>query len=467
MTINKWHPGGLGAASIPSRPLTPEELSQHTGESLKRLEKWRAAGVIGGENGYSTDDVGKARLVHELLHYGHPLEEIREAFARPDSVLRYFLEGLAHELSRQMYSIAESAELTGLDLDQLRRIVDATGVATTGELLDEEDVKYLQSCKVAMDAGYPEEGLTQILRVYADAMSRAAEVSQRTSHFYLHQPAKSELPPEEVMGRLNETFSRIEPLVEPALLYFFRKGAQAAVWDDLLMHLEEQSGLEEPSEAPGQIRRAVMFVDLASFTPLAEAMGDARAAAVLDRFGEIVRKAVRRCHGRTVKQIGDGFMIVFPECFSAVSCGLELEEQSSVEPSFPAVRIGLHFGSLLYHEGDYVGSNVNIAARLAADAQRHQFLVTDEVRRRAKEYEPVEFVRASGSRAECPGQYLRQGINRRRWTMSSTRVRDGDRERGNRGAIDDGRARLRFLFGRLPEAVRKGALEIWSVGLTR
>jgi adenylate cyclase len=292
-----------------------------------------------------------------------------------------------------MYSIAEAAELTGLDLDQLRRIVDATGVATTGELLDEEDVKYLQSCRVAMNAGYPEEGLTQILRVYADAMSRAAEVSQRTSHFYLHQPAKSELPPEEVMGRLNETFSRIEPLVEPALLYFFRKGAQAAVWDDLLMHLEEQSGLEEPSEAPGQIRRAVMFVDLASFTPLAEAMGDARAAAVLDRFGEIVRKAVRRCHGRTVKQIGDGFMIVFPECFSAVSCGLELEEQSSVEPSFPAVRIGLHFGSLLYHEGDYVGSNVNIAARLAADAQRHQFLVTDEVRRRAKEYEPVEFVR--------------------------------------------------------------------------
>jgi adenylate cyclase len=159
------------------------------------------------------------------------------------------------------------------------------------------------------------------------------------------------------------------------------------------MHLEEQAGLAEPPETPGQIRRAVMFVDLASFTPLAEAMGDVRAAQVLDRFSVMVRRAVQRCHGRIVKQIGDGFMIVFPECFSAVSCGLEIEERSSQEPQFPAVRIGLHWGPLLYREGDYVGSNVNIAARLADEAHRHQVLVSDEVRRRAKEYPDVEFVR--------------------------------------------------------------------------
>jgi adenylate cyclase len=390
MPCSKWHhdrPAG------PARAVTADELSRLTGESLKRLDKWRAAGVIGSGDGYTMDDVGKVRLVHELLHYGHSLERIREAFERPDSLLTFFLEETAQELSRPMYSIAEAAEVTGMDIATLRRIVDATGIATTGEMLDDEDLKYLQSSKVAMDAGYPEEGLTQILRVYSDAMSRAAEVSHFTSHFYLHQPAKSELPPEEVMTRLSETFSRIEPLVEPALIYFFRKGTQAAVWDDLLMHLEEQSGLAEPPQTTGQIRRAVMFVDLASFTPLAEAMGDVRAALVLDRFGQLVRKAVRRCHGRIVKQIGDGFMIVFPECYSAVSCGLELEEESTNEPQFPAVRIGLHWGQLLYHEGDYVGSNVNIASRLANEAQRHQFLVTDEVRRRAKDYESVDFVR--------------------------------------------------------------------------
>jgi class 3 adenylate cyclase/YHS domain-containing protein len=136
-----------------------------------------------------------------------------------------------------------------------------------------------------------------------------------------------------------------------------------------------------------------MFVDLASFTPLAEAMGDVRALAILDRFRAITNKAVQRCHGRIVKQIGDAFMIVFSECYSAVSCGLELEEESCKEPSFPAIRIGMHWGPLLYREGDYIGSNVNIASRLAEEAHRHQFLVTDEVRRRAKTYEGAEFVR--------------------------------------------------------------------------
>ena len=136
-----------------------------------------------------------------------------------------------------------------------------------------------------------------------------------------------------------------------------------------------------------------MFVDLASFTPLAEAMGDVRAAEILDRFAAMTRRAVQRCHGRIVKQIGDAFMIVFSECYSAVSCGLELEEKASAEPQFPAVRIGLHWGPVLYREGDYIGSNVNIASRLAEEAHRHQFLVTDEVRRRAKTYEGVEFVR--------------------------------------------------------------------------
>ncbi len=388
----KGHHVFAGAAG-PVRSLTHDELAQYTGEKPEILLSWREAGIIGSvsDDNFTTNDVGRARLVHELLHYGHTLDEIGVAFRQPDAVLQHYLEGMSQQLTRPMYSVPEAAEIVGLELEELRRIVDATGMCEGGDMLDEDDLFCLRSCAVAINAGYPPDALLQILRVYADAMRRAAEVSQRTSHFYLHQQMQDNSV--ESFDRLNETFAKIEPLVEPALLYFFRKGAMKAAWEDMLMHLEEEAGLVEKSETPGQIRRAIMFVDLASFTPLAEAMGDLRAAAVLDRFGTMVRKAVQRCHGRIVKQIGDGFMIVFPECFSAVSCGLELERVSSTEPQFPAVRIGLHWGMLLYREGDYVGSNVNIAARLADEAHRHQFIVTDEVRRRAKAYEGVDFVR--------------------------------------------------------------------------
>jgi adenylate cyclase len=137
---------------------------------------------------------------------------------------------------------------------------------------------------------------------------------------------------------------------------------------------------------------AVVFVDLSSFTPLAEAMGDATAAQVLERFSAIARRAVGVFGGRIVKQIGDAFMLVFPDCRSAVACALAIETETAQEPQFPAVRAGIQWGDVLYREGDYVGSNVNIASRIASEADRHQVLVTADVRREAAGMTGVEFL---------------------------------------------------------------------------
>ncbi len=391
MTCSKTHVPGT-----PAEALTLQQLTARTGEPEKRLRELREAGLIALEGGdqFQPQDIARVRLVHDMLHYGHSLEEIAQAFRRPDSLFSHFLALMQDQLSRPTYPLSEGAEMTGLSLDQARRIMDASGVHEPGETVDDRDLESLRSAKVALDAGFPEEGLLQILRVYADAMAKAAEVGARVSHFYMHQPtSRLNLSPEEVMDRLETTFGQIEPLIQPALLYFYDKGQTKALWDDMLMHLEEEAGLTEKTDTPGQIRQAIMFVDLASFTPLAEAMGDLRAVQVVERFGEMVRLAVRRCHGRVVKQIGDAFMIVFPECYSAVSCALEVEERCHNEPQFPAASAGLHWGPVIYREGDYLGSNVNIASRLATEAGRHQVLVTEEVRRRAKELEGVEFIR--------------------------------------------------------------------------
>ena len=381
--------------------LTLEELAMRTGEKPERLRDWQTRGLIGAEQPdvFLDKDVGRARLIHDLLHWGIELETIATAARDPDSIFCRFLDEIGAQFSGPVHTIQEACEIAGIDLALARRLLDAAGFEGHSEMLEPADVDLLRATRVALDAGMPEEALIQILRVYSDAMGRVAEVGQRVSHFYLHDPLRQQgISSAEIVHRLHEAGSRIEPLVEPALVYFHRKGMERAQWEDMIMHLEEEAGLAEKSEAPGQIRRAIMFVDLASFTPLAEAMGDVRALAILDRFGAITRKAVQRCHGRIVKQIGDAFMIVFSECYSAVSAGLELEEASSREPSFPAIRIGMHWGPVLYREGDYIGSNVNIASRLAEEAHRHQFLVTDEVRRHAKSYESAEFVRLGRKR---------------------------------------------------------------------
>jgi class 3 adenylate cyclase/YHS domain-containing protein len=376
--------------------LTLDELSLRTGEDKQRLLEWQSMGIIGAGQPevFLPKDVGRARLIHDMLHFGIDLKTIAAATGDETSVFNRFLDEIGAHQSRQLYPLEEACEIAGIDLEFGRTLLESTGIEVHGNRVDAKDIEFFRSCRVALEAGYPQDALIQVLRVYSDAMARVAEVGSRSSHFHLHQPLKDQgLNPDEIMERLSETSHRIEPMVEPAILYFHHKGAERAEWEDMIMHLEEEAGLADQPLAPGQVRRAIMFVDLASFTPLAEAMGDVRAAEILDRFGLMTRRAVRRCHGRIVKQIGDAFMIVFPECYSAVSCGLELEEVSSTEPHFPAIRVGLHYGAVLYREGDYIGSNVNIASRLVEEAHRHQFLLTDEVRRRAKAFEGVEFMR--------------------------------------------------------------------------
>lgn len=375
--------------------LSLDDLVRFTGETPKTLLKWKSVGLLGRDcEEFSHDDIGRARLIHHLLHHGMKLEAMAAAAQDQNSVFCRYLRELSQRWPRSLYTVEQAAERYNMDVELIRRLMDAGGIREPGETLTTDDMGFVRACKIALDAGYPEGALMQVLRVYADAMERVAESESRMTHFYFHQRLKNEgLSGEELLQQLDQAMGRLNPLVEPAILYFHRKGVARATWEDMLMHLEEDSGLLSAPEAIGQIQRAIMFVDLANFTPLAEAMGDVAAADVLERFGTIVRVANARCHGRIVKQIGDAFMVVFPESISAVSCALEIEDRAGREAQFPPVRAGLHWGTVLYREGDYVGSNVNLASRLAADAGRHQVLITHEMWKRARDLPGTEFVR--------------------------------------------------------------------------
>jgi adenylate cyclase len=221
-----------------------------------------------------------------------------------------------------------------------------------------------------------------------------AEMASKLFHFYVHERLKAQGLSGDELIRASDMAGEISrPLLEPTILWFHQKAWEKSVREDLVMHMAEEAGLLKASELPGQLQRAVVFIDLASFTPMTEAMGDVQAAQVLDRFSTIVREATNAWDGRLVKQIGDAFMLVFPDARSAVACALEVKTRGEQEPQFPAIRAGIQWGSVLYRDGDYVGSNVNIASRLTNDAERHQILVTPEVRKEGAGLPDVEFVR--------------------------------------------------------------------------
>jgi class 3 adenylate cyclase len=81
-----------------------------------------------------------------------------------------------------------------------------------------------------------------------------------------------------------------------------------------------------------------------------------------------------------VKQIGDEFMLVFPDAASAIAFGTSIQLPSAGVGELPPLRIGAHHGPVLYREGDYYGATVNVAARTTSVARGGQFIVTDAVR---------------------------------------------------------------------------------------
>lgn len=378
--------------------LTIEDLARFTREPVDHLRDWQSRGIIGekGAGAFTAEDIEKIRLVEIFLRRGVNLDVI-EAAAR-----QFMRTGLLFTYTHDMfpagigsvYSLAEAAESAGLELELLRRLWEASGMHEQGEMLYHDDVQMLAQLKKALAAGFPEEALVQLLRVYSDALGRVAETETRLFRFYIRERLlASGVSGDEFIAAIDSIGNQVGPLIEPAVLYFHRKGFIRGIREQVAWHLEEMVGGWKPAESPGQMLAAIAFIDLASFTPLAEAMGDVAAAGVLERFAGIVRHSTSVWGGRVVKQIGDAFMLVFPEPRSALACALEVHARASKESHFPAVRGGIQWGSLLYREGDYVGSNVNIASRIAAEAKRHQILITAEVRREVAGLPGVEFVR--------------------------------------------------------------------------
>lgn len=147
----------------------------------------------------------------------------------------------------------------------------------------------------------------------------------------------------------------------------------------------------------GETYRGFLFADLRGYTAFVERHGDAAASGLLDRYRAIVRSAVARYDGAEVKTEGDSFFVVFPSASSAVRCALEIlqaaDAASRDDPVAPLrVGIGVHAGETVQGSEGYVGSAVNLAARLCSQAQAGQVLVSDTVRGLTRTSLPVTFV---------------------------------------------------------------------------
>lgn len=369
-------------------------LAQLTGETVADLERRVVDGLLSRPEAEqaTASAVAQVGLVQLLRRRGFDVEEIVAAARKQPGLFARYRTQLA-PASGDLHTLEEAASSYGLDVDVARRLWEASGLTDQGEIGTDTDVHALQAVAAAIEAGLPVDALVQLLRVYADACARVAEAETRLFHFHVHERLRAEGPTgAELVAGTDQALAQLQPLLEPALLYFHRKALTRSVGEDIALHLAADVGLLPPGDPSGQLPLSVAFVDLAQFTLMTQAMGDLAGAEVLDRFSELTRRAVLRARGRVVKQIGDEFMLVFPDAATAVRACLEVRDAAAEERSFLATRIGLHHGMVVCREGDYVGNTVNVAARITTEASPHQLLVSDAVRDDALVLADVAFV---------------------------------------------------------------------------
>jgi class 3 adenylate cyclase len=137
---------------------------------------------------------------------------------------------------------------------------------------------------------------------------------------------------------------------------------------------------ESRGRGRGAVDVAVLFTDLVGFSEWALESGDELAIELLRQFGAAIEPPIRDRGGEVVKWLGDGAMAVFPDASDAVDAAFEAREraaQISIDSFRPQLKTGIHLGRPRKIGADYVGVDVNIAARLLEAARPGEILISD------------------------------------------------------------------------------------------
>jgi adenylate cyclase len=230
---------------------------------------------------------------------------------------------------------------------------------------------------VARDDGQTEAERSRLARIRAAALA----IDSQPALLALARRARRGLPGDERYGDALSTAGD-----EPAQVVARRVAAlqpeRPSVVQELgLSALQVWQSLSEKSgRGRGTEDVALLFTDLEGFSRWALKAGDAAAVQLLRDVGGATEGAVADHRGRVVKRLGDGLMAVFAQSRLAVDAALDAAEALSridVDGYTPVMRAGVHWGRPRRLGGDYLGVDVNIAARVGEAAKGGEVLVSE------------------------------------------------------------------------------------------
>jgi class 3 adenylate cyclase len=130
------------------------------------------------------------------------------------------------------------------------------------------------------------------------------------------------------------------------------------------------------------VETTLLFSDLVGFSSWVLEAGDDRALELLRQFGTAAEPLIPAYRGRLVKRLGSGHMAAFRRPRDGLGAALAMLERTArldMGTGRPALRIGLHLGMPQRVGRDYLGTDVNVAARLAEAAGPGEILASGQL----------------------------------------------------------------------------------------
>ncbi len=369
-----------------SGELTLAQVAARAGVSPATVKRWLARGLVPGFDGHWTPSaLAYVRVVARLRARGHTLEEIKRASDNGQLAVGP-IENLLSR-AEPKYSLKQAVKATGLEPELVKRIYATMGL--TLDRLSDEDLEMLGYAATILDAGFPPAAFLQLMRVYGQVIAQIADAEVRLIHLYVHEPLmRAGVPSVEIAEEMEGLAREVFPFAAPFMNYLHGRLLAHFVEQDMIGHMEADLQGDAPQE--GRVRVAIAFADLAGYARLTVELGDEAAVGAVERFAEAVARTLP-ADARVIKTLGDEVMVIGsdPAALSSWACEL----QAGTAAGEPPPRIGVHYGEVLYRDGDYYGREVNRAARVVARAGGGEVLVTRPVVEMAAGVDGIAFKR--------------------------------------------------------------------------
>jgi len=140
-----------------------------------------------------------------------------------------------------------------------------------------------------------------------------------------------------------------------------------------------QALTERVSGKPANREVTLVFTDLVGFSSWSLGAGDEATLKLLRRVSQVVEPPLLEARGQIVKRMGDGLMAVFADPVTAVRAVIEAREavrDVEVNGFTPRMRVGVHTGRPQRIGSDWLGVDVNIAARVMERATKGELVVS-------------------------------------------------------------------------------------------